>query len=144
MTTNGHHDDGAKGASAYVHDSKNMRNTHVVNKSHLVYRTLLIRGGIIWSVEREILEFALQIRFVLLFDSPLTANLTANLTAEFLTPYCGVRVSHKNRKPFIINREYLQNNLRSFPLTANLTAEFLPLTAEFTPSPQRGRLVVDG
>ena len=47
MTANGHHDDGAKGAPAYVHDSKNMRNTHVVNKSHLVYRTLLIRGGII-------------------------------------------------------------------------------------------------
>ena len=49
---------------------RKMRNTHVVNKSHLAYRTLLIRGGIIWSVGRELLEFALKIRFVLLFDSP--------------------------------------------------------------------------
>ena len=53
-------------------------------------------------------------------------------------------MSDKNRKPFIINREYLQNNLRSFPLTANLTAEFLPLTAKFPLSLQRGMLVVDG
>ena len=42
MTISGHHDDESGGTSAYVHDSKNLRNTHIINKSYIQHRTSYI------------------------------------------------------------------------------------------------------
>ena len=45
MTSNSYYDDGPKGISAYINDPKNLRNAHIINKSHIVRRTSYIANA---------------------------------------------------------------------------------------------------